>query len=157
MVSLGVILGICIVVLLVAGAIAIVIVTGSGGTTMASGTYMWSIGNGEQQFVTSSPILYPYTKTSTQVGLSLTVSIPAVTPTTPSLPILVSLPIAGSKLHGVILFSSHTLPSGQTSIQPVLYDPSHVAFQYIPSGHLATGAELTTSWTLIFQVIYNIL
>lgn len=157
MVSLGIILAICMTLLIIAGAITIGIVTWSSGTTMTPETYIWSIGNGEQQFVTSSPILYPYTKTLTQVALSLTVSIPSVTPTTASLPILVSLPVSGSSLHGTVLFSSHVLPAGQTSIQPVLYNSTHVAFQYIPSGQLATGAELTTSWTLIFQVIYNIL
>lgn len=156
MIVLGLFIGIGVILLIIAAVLAVGIWGGSSASTMSTGAYIWDIGNTDQQLVTSAPLAYPYTKTSSEVSVGLAVLIPGVVPADPSLPILVSLPVAGNSLGGAVLYSSHSLPVGQTSLRPVLYNPIHVAFQYVPSGNLATGAELTTSWMLIFQVIYNI-
>lgn len=155
--SLTVFIGIAVVLLIIAGVMAIGVTTwNSTVPSMTSDGYIWTIGNGEDIFQTSGSIMYPYVKTASQVTITFTLMIPVSSPTHPSLPILISLPIPASSLIGDVFFSSHVLPLGQTSIQPVLYDANHIALQYQPSGLLATGAELTTSWTLMFQVIYNI-
>lgn len=158
MISLTFAIGIAVILLIVAGLISLGVWTASStsSSNMLPEAYIWSIGNADGSFVTSSPIEYPFTKTSTEVSLGLVVQLPVVT-TNPTLPILVSLPLAASSLSGVVLYSSHSLPVGQTSIRPVLYDSLHSAFQYVPSGNYIVTGELSTTWLLSFQVIYTLL
>lgn len=118
-------------------------------------SYHFTVGNGEQNFVTSAPIHWPYTVSGSEVFVTFSFNVSPVTPNNPALPLLVTLPSSASKLSSLVTHSSRALPTGETAIRAVLYGTNTVAMVYEPSGQYIIGADLNASWTFIFTVAYT--
>jgi hypothetical protein len=147
-----------IIVVLIAGMISVGVATWPSTTVppMTSEAFYLIVGNGEQTFETSFPTEYPFVRSGNQVSVTYAFKISAITPATPSLPVLIALPSNATNLSSVLTVSSKALPVGQTSLHVVQYGTNTVALQYQPSGHYVIGSDLTVDWTFIYQVIYTI-
>ncbi len=155
--SLTAVIVVAMIIFLLTGLISFGLLTWkSASNTMSIGGYIFEVHNGVETFIESTPTIWPYTRTSTQITATYLYLIPALTPADPSLPILLTLPTNATNLLGVVAMSSHSLPLGQTSMNVVQYGTNTLAMQYEPSMQYATGAELTTPWTLSLSYIYTI-
>ncbi len=153
--SFTVFIVVIIIVILLAGLISLGLTMWQSTPEVETQSYILTVGNGFEQFFTTSPIEYPYFKIGTERSATYYYRIPMSTPVDPLLPILATLPTNATNLTGHLVYSSLGLPVGETGLSIVQYGPNTVAMQYQPSGTFAKGGELTSDWTLIYTVTYT--
>lgn len=124
----------------------------SGSAALETGLFAWTAGNGAQIFTQIPAAVWPYTRSGNNVAVTYSMKINPVTPTDPLLPLVVTLPFLATSLVGSVTLIDIAPPSGQTSLDVVLFSPGSVAFQYQPSGAYIDGADLSGGLNIVFWV-----
>jgi hypothetical protein len=146
-----------VIVLLVLGIIAIGIVTWPATPAEVPTLlkhYYWIITNGAGENFFPVPIVWPYITKGVEVFINYVFQFPIATTTHPSLPVLITLPTAASKLSGLVSMWSY-LPAGETDVEVVQYGDA-VAFRFKPSGNYFLSGQLTHIAPTVFTITYAI-